>query len=292
MKTKLSLIIVILVLFASAIEAQTPNAAKSVSWQQYKVSGEVFSVAFPTLPAMHISHKLIEGSTKTRREVQLGSYADGVVYTVYVLENFSPRESLQGLISQRIDTSKGVNERDVTRDGLSGKSFVFAERSDIMVQYFASEDRLYRFDAFGASPEDPRMTRFFSSISFNTKTVALEVFEGPGLPYKEEPPSSVDDDAKRIFSGKDVTTKARLAMKPEPIYTEDARQNGIAGTVVLKCLFKYDGSVTDISIISGLPYGLTNKAVEVAKRIKFLPAMKDGKPVSMRIQLEYNFSLY
>jgi len=32
--------------------------------------------------------------------------------------------------------------------------------------------------------------------------------------------------------------------------------------------------------------------VEAARRIKFVPAMKDGKPVSMFMQLEYNFSLF
>ena len=36
--------------------------------------------------------------------------------------------------------------------------------------------------------------------------------------------------------------------------------------------------------------GLTERAIEAAKRIKFTPAMKDGKPVSVWMQLEYNFS--
>ena len=36
----------------------------------------------------------------------------------------------------------------------------------------------------------------------------------------------------RIFTGKDVTSKARLISKPEPQYTEDARKNQVTGTVV------------------------------------------------------------
>ncbi|HXQ69452.1 MAG TPA: energy transducer TonB [Pyrinomonadaceae bacterium] len=92
--------------------------------------------------------------------------------------------------------------------------------------------------------------------------------------------------------GKDVNRKARFAMKPEPSYTDEARQNLIAGTVVLKCIFRYDGSVTNIRTVSGLPYGLTQKAIEAARRIRFVPAIKDGKHVSMWMQLEYNFNLF
>ena len=96
----------------------------------------------------------------------------------------------------------------------------------------------------------------------------------------------------RIFTGKDVTTKARLISKPEPQYTEDARKNQITGTVVLKVVFASNGAVTNIRTVSGLPYGLTERAIAAAKQIKFVPATKDGHQVSMWMQLEYNFNLY
>jgi TonB family protein len=99
-------------------------------------------------------------------------------------------------------------------------------------------------------------------------------------------------DYSRIFTGKDVTTKARLISKPEPQYTEDARKNQITGTVVLKVVFASSGSVTNIRTVSGLPYGLTERAIAAARLIKFVPATKDGHQVSMWMQLEYNFNLY
>jgi TonB family protein len=99
-------------------------------------------------------------------------------------------------------------------------------------------------------------------------------------------------DYSRIFTGKDVTTKARLISKPEPQYTEDARKNQITGTVVLKVVFASSGQVTNIRTVSGLPYGLTERAIAAARQIKFTPATKDGHQVSMWMQLEYNFNLY
>jgi TonB family protein len=81
-------------------------------------------------------------------------------------------------------------------------------------------------------------------------------------------------------------------MKPEPAYTEQARQNRISGTVVLKLLFSSDGSVGNIRAITALPYGLTDSAIEAARKMKFVPAVKEGKFVSVWMQLEYNFNIY
>ena len=87
-------------------------------------------------------------------------------------------------------------------------------------------------------------------------------------------------------------SKARVLSKPEPQYTEEARKNQITGTVVLRAVFTSGGQVTNIRSVSGLPFGLTERAIAAARQIKFSPAMKDGRPVSMYIQLEYNFNLY
>lgn len=99
-------------------------------------------------------------------------------------------------------------------------------------------------------------------------------------------------DYNRIFSGKEVSTKARVLSKPEPQYTEEARKNQVTGTVVLRAVFTSGGQVTNIRAVSGLPFGLTEKAIAAARQIRFQPATKDGRPVSMYIQLEYNFNLY
>ena len=59
---------------------------------------------------------------------------------------------------------------------------------------------------------------------------------------------------------------------------------------MLTVVFSSSGEVTNIEVIEGLSGGLTESAIEAAKRIKFKPAMKDDRPVSQTIRLEYNFS--
>ena len=105
-------------------------------------------------------------------------------------------------------------------------------------------------------------------------------------------PKSSTLSERQIFSPKEVTTKARVISKPEPQYTEEARRNQDTGTIVLRAIFAADGKVRAIRTLTVLPHGLTLMAINAARRIKFIPATKDGRPVSMYIQLEYNFYLY
>jgi TonB family protein len=96
----------------------------------------------------------------------------------------------------------------------------------------------------------------------------------------------------RPYSGNEVEQRARLLLKPEPQYTEEARRNQITGTVVLRVVFESSGEVAQIRAVRTLPFGLTERAIAAARQIKFAPAMKSGHAVSVHMQLEYNFNLY
>jgi TonB family protein len=95
-----------------------------------------------------------------------------------------------------------------------------------------------------------------------------------------------------IFTSKQVTTRARVLSKPEPAYTSAAREHEVRGTVILRAVFAADGTVKHVIVVRGLPDGLTEVCISVAKKIKFVPAARDGKPVSMWMQLEYNFNIF
>lgn len=93
-------------------------------------------------------------------------------------------------------------------------------------------------------------------------------------------------------AGSQVEQRARLLSKPEPQYTEEARRNQVTGTVTLRVVFSSMGEVTQIRALNSLPYGLTERAIAAARQIKFVPAVKGGRAVSVYMQLEYNFNLY
>src|SRR5215813_7935632 len=86
--------------------------------------------------------------------------------------------------------------------------------------------------------------------------------------------------------------RPKLLYREKARFTDKARDEGVQGTVVLQVVFNVNESITDIKVIRGLPYGLTENAIDAAKKIKFTPAMKDGTPVSVRGSLEFAFNLY
>ncbi len=96
----------------------------------------------------------------------------------------------------------------------------------------------------------------------------------------------------RVYKSPEVSTRPRVIAKPEPQYTEQARRDQVTGTVVLRVVFSSSGQVTNIQAVQKLGGGLTEKAIAAARQIRFLPAMRNGQPVSMYMQLEYNFNLY
>jgi TonB family protein len=99
-------------------------------------------------------------------------------------------------------------------------------------------------------------------------------------------------EADRVYTSPQVETRARVLAKPEPQYTEQARREGITGTVILRVVFSRSGEITNIRALQTLAGGLTEKAITAARRIRFVPATRNGQPVSMYMQLEYNFNLF
>lgn len=116
----------------------------------------------------------------------------------------------------------------------------------------------------------------------NVRRIGNEGGGGPG-------PLETD---KTVFKANEVTQKAKILVKPVPVYNEEARRNQVSGTVVLQMVLSSSGTVINIRTISGLPYGLTERAIEAARGIKFTPATKDGVAVSQYVKVEYNFNLH
>jgi TonB family protein len=291
MKRLLLLLYMLILIPAGAmgqeIEKRGLGPGRLVRWMRYTVQGEEFSVTLPTSPAMTTRKTFHTRLQKHRLELELKASSDAVLYSVDVFENSKPRQSLEDFIAEQ-NANSGYDlttESSLTVNGFAGKQYSSLNRtSPATARFFATEQRLYRFAVSGSSAEHPGVRQFFSSIRLGKKE-DIEVADEPIISLESDPD-------KRIFTGREVDTKARLTSKPEPRYTEEARKESIEGIVVLKAVFSANGRVENIRIVSGLPHGLTERAIDAARKIKFIPATKDGKPVSMWMQLEYNFDPY
>jgi TonB family protein len=87
-------------------------------------------------------------------------------------------------------------------------------------------------------------------------------------------------------------TPWKILNKPPAKFTEKARSEGTDGTVRIMVFLGADGKVGPTLVVKSLPNGLTEQAIEAAKKIRFEPKTVNGKPVSVIVTLEYGFNFY
>src|SRR5436190_1886570 len=82
-----------------------------------------------------------------------------------------------------------------------------------------------------------------------------------------------------------------LARRVDPQYSDAARRARIQGTVVLEAIVSEDGTVKVNRVVRSLDPGLDQNAMAALEQWQFRPAMKDGKPVKVVLNVEVNFNL-
>ena len=92
-----------------------------------------------------------------------------------------------------------------------------------------------------------------------------------------------------VYKVSDLSRRARLGHRPTPNLTADALAHSVKGQVILTAVLCRSGRVTDIQVIEGLPYGVTEQAVEAALQTEFTPAEKDGETVSQAVKFIFKF---
>jgi periplasmic protein TonB len=83
----------------------------------------------------------------------------------------------------------------------------------------------------------------------------------------------------------------RLLREVRADYTEDARQRGISGDVVLEIVVRRDGSVGDVKVLQGLAGGLNDRAVQAVRQWRFAPARRQGAAVDVIVEVAVEFKL-
>jgi len=89
-------------------------------------------------------------------------------------------------------------------------------------------------------------------------------------------------------AGREVAEPAVLR-RVEPVYTEEAKAVGAAGTVVLEVRIDKSGFVQDVTVLKPMGHGLTESAVDAVKQWRFAPSMKDRVPVEVVQEVTIEF---
>ena len=89
-----------------------------------------------------------------------------------------------------------------------------------------------------------------------------------------------------------VDQKAKLVSTFEPASNEFAQANGVAGMALYHAVIGPDGQPSEIAVARPIGFGLDESAVEAIRNAKFQPAVKDGRPVPVLLDLVVQFRIY
>jgi TonB family protein len=89
-----------------------------------------------------------------------------------------------------------------------------------------------------------------------------------------------------------VDQKASMTSTFEPESNEYAQANGVAGMALYHTVIGADGKPGEIAVGRPIGFGLDENAVEAIRKASFQPAIKDGKPVPVLLDLVVQFRIY
>jgi TonB family protein len=106
------------------------------------------------------------------------------------------------------------------------------------------------------------------------------------------PRAAAQDSAQtpqRVRVGGNVQ-QAKVIHMVKPAYPDDAKNQHIEGTIVLHVVIAHDGTVKEVSYVSG-PDALKNAAVEAVRQWSYVPTLLNGEPVEVDTTVSVLFTL-
>ena len=94
-----------------------------------------------------------------------------------------------------------------------------------------------------------------------------------------------------------------MIFSAEPEFSEKARKAKLRGDCALSLTVDVDGFPKNVTVVRSIAEGqpekrrlaaisLDEKAIEAVKQYRFKPAMLDGRPVPVEVQINVNFQIF
>jgi len=88
-----------------------------------------------------------------------------------------------------------------------------------------------------------------------------------------------------------ATTPVEIISKPNPVYTDEARNLKLQGEVLLEVLFGANGQLHVNRVVRGMGHGLDEAAVSAANKMRFKPAQHYDQPIDSTAIVHVVFQL-
>jgi TonB family protein len=106
------------------------------------------------------------------------------------------------------------------------------------------------------------------------------------------PPDLVADPGRGLYEPDHKSVSPpKLTKEFKPNYTASAMARKIQGVVRLKAVVLKDGTIGEVRVTRTLDRELDREAIAVIKKWRFSPALRDGSPVEVLVEIEMSFTL-
>ena len=97
---------------------------------------------------------------------------------------------------------------------------------------------------------------------------------------------------ERVYTREEVSKPAVIISMPDPVYHNSGEKLlDLTGAVKISVVLSASGRVTDAQVLEGLSKNQNFASLKAARRITFMPATKDGRPVSQSYVAAYRFQV-
>lgn len=296
-------ILILLIIFVASVcaFAQTEKYTAPVKWEKYKVSEKEFSILLPKLPTL-TSGLNVCGQMETNKYTV---YAENIVYGLNI--TVKSKQKIPGFCTNekkfdkqnfgdRIKEIKSeLNTQEETKFNQNGAEIVKIE-NDYFAYWLTNDFKNKRFyELWTTNPDETNgsIKNFVESFKIEKNPSGIEIGKGSNRILGDAASADqAETKGENSIGGDKENVKIRIVAKPRASYTDAARQANLQGTVRLRVTFLASGGIGSISILNALPYGLTEQAYAAAAKIAFIPAKKNGVPISIVSIVEYSFSIY
>ena len=278
---------------------------------------ENFSVAFDKEGFSRASQRNWSDKVDFKNVRSFGGYSDGI--SVF-LEVYDVKNTKNGL-AYITESINGADISEMQFEAFTIRKVVSENDVKPISFYIASKSHMYVVGYGARDQNNPSIARFLTSIRLNGKPIFetkvapfLEVASPLSLSSVVETPIEVTGNLESKKDAKDSKQKASqpasmpqngktglpkdgsyslsILMKPRVPYTEAARQANEQGVIRLRVTFLANGHIGKITVLKKLRFGLLEDAIRSARRIKFIPEVRDNAAIDMEHVIEYRFSIY
>jgi TonB family protein len=184
-------------------------------------------------------------------------------------------------------TCIGVQQANLKSSTPPLTQFCFSPGSSLLrahldaAQFGAVRNDMVTFRGIGLGRDNTLMYGHNQAISGHLDTLESFHPDGSIVLTTSAPPPTIPN----------VVLAGKIIKKTVPEYPFSARQQHIAGTVLLSAIISKQGTIADLDVVASPDATLTSSAIDAVKRWTYQPYLLNGQPTEVDTTITVNYNL-